>query len=466
MNKETPFYIFLLGVFLLLISPALLSHGMFMDGMMYAAISHNMSEGLGTFWTPYFTASYGTEFYGHPPLAFGILSSCYKIFGDAFFIEKLYSLATWLLVAVGMVRIWKFFKLKNAWFPLLLLMTMTRVYWAATNNMLENTLAVFVIFSVYFFLKSTERKFIFLLLSGVFAALGFLTKGPVALFIWGFPFFYQLIYMRKPFSKALLSSVALMAITVAALALVYSSSSAAMNNLKNYFDLQIVNSLAHVETVESRWFIVIYLLGEISFPLILTSLSILVWKIKKINNLRNETTTRLSLAFILAALSGVVPMMISLKQSGFYTLPTFPLFALAFAFFLYPKFEQLLQKFNAGTGIKNIFGVIAWSTLFAAVVVNSLYFNTTYRDEEKLDDMHQSIKYMEPDDKVGLNHELAMDWSLIAYFQRYYGLCLEHDPEYANAYQLSDSTGLTDLASRNFVQISRNTKTYHLYRRK
>ena len=47
------FYLLVVCLFLLVMLPSLLSDGMFMDGLLYAAIAKNLAHGLGTFWSPH-----------------------------------------------------------------------------------------------------------------------------------------------------------------------------------------------------------------------------------------------------------------------------------------------------------------------------------------------------------------------------------------------------------------------------
>ena len=59
------------SIALLVMLPELVTKGMYVDGQLYATISRNMAEGLGSLWSPYATATLFPEFYEHPPLAFG-----------------------------------------------------------------------------------------------------------------------------------------------------------------------------------------------------------------------------------------------------------------------------------------------------------------------------------------------------------------------------------------------------------
>ena len=64
------FLLAVVALFIIISAPLLLANGMFMDGTMYASISRNLAQGLGSFWKLYFSATLYPEFHEHPPLAF------------------------------------------------------------------------------------------------------------------------------------------------------------------------------------------------------------------------------------------------------------------------------------------------------------------------------------------------------------------------------------------------------------
>ena len=133
--KSKSIYLLIFGLFLCLISPLLLSDGMFLDGIIYASVSKNLSQGIGTFWNPHFTDTRYAEFHEHPPLVFGLLSIFYRIFDDHVYVEKIYSLSTILIQAVLIHLIWKKIKINNeSWIPILIWFCFPFISWTATNK--------------------------------------------------------------------------------------------------------------------------------------------------------------------------------------------------------------------------------------------------------------------------------------------------------------------------------------------
>ncbi|MEO0777779.1 MAG: hypothetical protein AAF146_14520, partial [Bacteroidota bacterium] len=126
--RMTPFHLLTLAVFIALLLPALLAEGMFMDGLLYTCVARNLGEGLGTFWQPYFSATWSkwdvNSFHEHPPLAFGIQAVLYRLLGDSIYVERGYSLLCALASAGFLSAIWRrlFSSLEEAelyWLPIL-----------------------------------------------------------------------------------------------------------------------------------------------------------------------------------------------------------------------------------------------------------------------------------------------------------------------------------------------------------
>ncbi|MFC2101294.1 ArnT family glycosyltransferase, partial [Bacteroidota bacterium] len=188
MKTHRIYWIITITIFIGLLVPTLVQDGMFLDGVTYSAISKNMSNGHGDFWNPHYTQTMYVNFYEHPSMVFIIQSFCFRILGDGLYTERIFCLLTAILTALGIVLCWRLFNNKNesgnyAWIPIILWITIPLVSWSFMNNLLENTLGVFTIFSVYFILKSLiKSKIKYLLLGSIFLVMAFLSKGLVGLF--------------------------------------------------------------------------------------------------------------------------------------------------------------------------------------------------------------------------------------------------------------------------------------------
>jgi len=150
---------------------------MFVDGIVYASIARNMAENYGSFWRPYYTATVAPVFSDQPPLGFWLQSWAYRLFGNSVYIEAWWGFVAGVLILVGLGCVWRYNTpqggtLAGPWFPILLFVIIPMTSWILSNNMLENTITVFIMASVYACLLSLKspKKSLFLfygLLSGL-----------------------------------------------------------------------------------------------------------------------------------------------------------------------------------------------------------------------------------------------------------------------------------------------------------
>src|SRR3954468_4463643 len=93
-KQQALFWIISICALIGLTLPVLIQNGMFMDAMLYTSVSHNLSQGIGTFWFPQFSLQNVAglkSFHEQPPLVFGIQAIFFKIFGDSLYVERFYT---------------------------------------------------------------------------------------------------------------------------------------------------------------------------------------------------------------------------------------------------------------------------------------------------------------------------------------------------------------------------------------
>ena len=195
LSKTKTYYlwIFVSVVFLGLLLPFLVQQGMLVDGISNAAISSNLSNGIGAPFEPHYTQTVWPHFYEHPPLVFILQSYFFDVLGDGFFAEKIYGLVTAMTTAAGIVLCWKQATSESnyGWLPVLIWIITPLVFWSFNNNLLENTVSMFTIFSVWAGLKALNKnQLIWLFISAIFVVLAFLSKGLVGLFPLAIPVIY------------------------------------------------------------------------------------------------------------------------------------------------------------------------------------------------------------------------------------------------------------------------------------
>ncbi|MDD4812221.1 MAG: glycosyltransferase family 39 protein [Bacteroidales bacterium] len=416
-----------------LLLPFLFHDGMFLDGLTYASISRNMSEGIGSLWKPHYTATLYPSFYEHPPLVFGIQSLFFRVLGDGIMTERLYSLSTALMTVWGIVAIWKLFsretRLANySWLPVLLWIMTPVVFWSYRNNMLENTLTPFTLFAIWFLCKATlTGRYWWLLPASLLIFASFLSKGPVGLF----PLVTIPVYalsVKKIFDlKDLSFSTLAILLPIFFLLILFWVAPDAKISLQNYLNSQLIPSLSGSREVTSasRFTILYYLLLQMALPIIL-------WAVFRITAIRRRPAQNVEaehrhtgLFLILVGLSASLPLIITMKQRDFYLVPAIPYLILGISFYLAPLIEDKLK------GVKD--SIWRWISIPVALALISILAYTTItagkpgRDQNMVNDVRQ-ISTILPEGAI-LQTSVAtwQNWKLAAYLARYGNISLDCD---------------------------------------
>ncbi len=273
------------AVILCRLLPMSVQTGMFFDGVTYATIARNMAIGVGDFWHPMFlvkgvsgtglpparrtqmrssenTDAVGSsatrdftsegEFYEHPPLALWFESLLFRLLGDHYWVEKLYSALTAIGTAAIIAAIWRLlFRVRPEfaeynWLPVVWWAAIPTWAWLYGSNMLENTLGLFAIMSVYASLRAAyagPRAMIGWTVLAAGCVLGaVLCKGPVGLYPLATPVLYAIAY-RKLERREIVAAV-ILPVTFAALFGLLLLHAPAYQFLKTYYHVQVEASLA------------------------------------------------------------------------------------------------------------------------------------------------------------------------------------------------------------------------------
>ncbi len=418
-------WIYLLIVFALFLginAPSLFSEGMFMDGLIYSTISRNLAEGKGSFWVLNFSDTYFTHFYEHPPLAMGLEAVLFYVFGDYLWVEHLYSLFTIILSGYLIIKSWMLLVDKEIkqlyWLPLLFLVTIGVVGWSMANNMLENTMLVFILLSFYYSLKSlSEKKLLkqitFILLAGFSLFLGFLSKGFVALFPLSTLFYFGVFTKEISFFRGVRDSTIMLIGLLFPFLLLFLFYPEGIDSLSIYFHNQVANSIKNVSTVSSRFWIIGSLFQQLIPAFIL---SIIVFFSVKKKKYQLSEKTKIVLA---VGLSGVLPILISLKQRDFYIVGAYPFFAIALAMFIAPILKDYLENLETRKSYLKKIKVFSFVLLFVSITITAFQFGRVGRDIKLIHDVKRIGTQIKSNSVLLISPSLAQDWALKGYFARY-----------------------------------------------
>lgn len=431
--KNTKTYLILpVILFIGLLILPLVQEGMFFDGVTYSAISKNMANGYGSFWTPHYTKVLYSNFYEHPPLVFIIQSFFFRLLGDGFYTERLFCLLMTMLTVLGIVKCWAILsddaEMKSCyWLPILFWLLVPMVSWSYKNNLLENTMGVFSIFSVYFILRALiENRLIFIVLGSVFIALAFLSKGFVGIFPLVTPLVFGVVFhqTKKSLLYFLLIIVFLMFIILCLIKL----SPEIVENITKYFEQQLLPALNNKReiTTSNRFKIVFDLILDLSIILIFVFYFVFTeWR----GRVRERFFANKNfLFFILVAITASIPIIISLKQRKFYLIPSIPFYALAFSFLVYQSAKEGLDRVPAWA-LKR-FNQFSRIILGALIIFSAFRVGKYSRDEAILKDIYTISNYLPQGTIISTTKDLWSDWTLVAYLSRVGYISLDCDKEY------------------------------------
>lgn len=442
MKKSWPYLLIVIAIFLGINAPSLFSEGMFMDGLIYAAVSRNLAEGDGTFWFLHFSDTYFQNFHEHPPLAIGGQAIFFKIFGDSIYVERFFSLLMYFVTLILIKKIWECIVNKEHyklyWLPMFLFSIIGVVGWAYSNNMLENTMTVFVLASYYMTLKSLvelnkKLKYSFLLLAGIMLFLGFLTKGFVALFPLITIVVYGVFSKKITFIQSVFQSIIVLLGLLLPFVFLYFKNNSAINSLSIYFNIQVANSIKNVATVSSRFWI-LWSFMEQMIPIVVFGVLVVVIAREKLLYKEN-----ILINFVIG-LSGILPIIISLKQRDFYIISAYPFIVFACSLLLVPFISIIIQRIEASKDYFNWLKRGSLALLTISLIITLFQFGRVGRDKETIYDVKHIIAVIPENSVIGVSTSLIDDWALRAYFERYHHVSLTNIKEDEVRYVLSDNS--------------------------
>jgi len=437
------FILFTITVFIGLVVPALVSDGMFMDGILYATVSKNLANGYGSFWFPKFSETWLVQglntFHEHPPLVFGIQSLFFRILGNSMYVERFYSFLTSCLMLLLILLNWSLIFRENenikklGWMPILFWIITPECFWGARNNVMENTMGLFTLLASYFVLKALWTKSRVLLnmtIGGVFIFLSTFSKGAPGLFPLFTVFVYWLVHKDIPIMKVILYSMVLLMIPVIIYGLLILNDSA-RTSLSFYFFERLLNRVQTAPTVVNRFHVVRRLFEELLPVIGVTGIVILILKQKEIKLLESKGQVKAALTFLIMGVMGSFPLLLTMVQKGFYLLPSFPFFALGFATCVAPGISRWMERVESNGIFYKIFSKITIVLLLGVIAYSVLQIGKYSRSRKMLHDVYAMGNIIEKPTTVTISQtQYTLNWYLQCYFMRYFNISMGYKEKY------------------------------------
>jgi len=421
--------------------PAALQPGMFMDGVTYATIARNMAAGEGDFWHPVLFGP-GCDTHEQPPLTYWMESLLFRVLGDHFWVEKLYS----VMMAIGTVAliaaIWRLLlrdrpELRDcSWLPVAMWACLPSWSWMYDSNLMENTLGLFALASVYASLRAANspRAWLGWTVAAALALTGaVLAKGPVGMFPLVTPLVIAVTLRRVQAARMLVIAEGLSLLFLLAFGLLLLQRGA-YDYMVTYFHQQVVLGVLGQREVFHPRLGRLEIFWQMALQLIVPALAaagLIAWARRRASGIAAESNRpKAELLFcLLTAASASLPIAISRKQSGHYAFPSYSFYALAFAIWCAPAVigllgsaaDRSLQAMRLSRGNRLLRGLaIGGSAL--VLLATCFMAGRPHRDKDVYHDTLVMGHFVPPRSTIGLTPELFGDFAIQMYMVRWDGI--------------------------------------------
>ncbi len=437
---------------------------MFMDAMLYTSVAKNMANGFGTFWFPQFSHCNMmgfTSFHEQPPLGFGLQGLFFKMLGNSMYTERIYALFMMCVTIWILISIWK--EISNAenfkqtgWLPVVLWISIPVCFWAYSNNMLEVTMTVFVLLSVFFYVRYSSRHHLYLLLlSGLSIFLASFTKGLPGFFTLTMPFLYWLC-LRTTSVKKMMTDTFLLIAAPFIIYLILFQIPESSESLSIYLFQRVLKRINDVPTVDSRFYILYRLFLELIVPVAISVIVMLALRIR----FTQMKTKPLSLFFIFLGFAGSMPLLLTKVQKGFYFVPSLPFFAIGFALLIAPRLQHAIDQ--SSIRFRKYFKYFSILLFISGLTLTMDGIGKTGRDKDLLSDIRLMGNDIPPGEIIQIARNDWNEWSLQCYLIRYNSISVDTLSNYnyfiiKKEHDDADHTG--------YKKIIPEMKVYNLYKR-
>jgi hypothetical protein len=469
-GRQSPYIVFTMAIVVWFVCLPLFQDGMFMDGLLYASVAHNLARGVGTFWNPVFSQNSNpvfNTFHEHPPLVFYIQSLFFKIFGlHNIYPERIYCLFTFLLTAMFMGLIWhKVLEGRPGrrlwWLPVLLWVIMPVVFWGYADDVQENTMTVFTTSAIYFIFCAMRSGTVWrsphFYIGCICVFLASMSKGVPGIFPVVFFFIYRLVFRKTKLIATIGASIGFGSIIAASWFLVLLDPTA-REAMRIWFFDRMLQRISNDPSVHSHFHILTGLFTEQIPAMGIVLVLLIIFRLKQV---KNKWSKDYFMLFLLLGFSGSLPLMLTLVQADFYFLPALPLFSIAWGLLIADGLEHTIDSLGRSKKWTTAFTAFAWVAFMAGISATICQAGKIKRDKEVLHDIYCIQKLVPENSFMTVHSDIMWSWSARLYMMRYNSISFSDKDTcpYLMAYP-------SEYVEGKYAQINAPLHLYKLYKLK
>jgi len=426
-----PLWLFSLGLLLLIIVIPCTQHGMFLDGVIYAAIAKNESLGYGSLWHPAYSKTLFPVFYEHPPLAIYFQSLFFKWFGQGFGVERFYCflMAAGQFSLIGWYWLTRSKETLSTLGMLLLLWLLIPLNQMYIDNMLEGTLSLFTTFASLLLLAKKPSKpvaWIQLVICSTAIVIAFFCNGPVAFFPLAIPVIRNFINKDASVYQGLKETAMLIILIVLMLSAIFFLLPDALINTQNYFKQQLLASIVgsrqlkytglnHLNVlliyIRAYWVVSAFALGCL----------ISAAKIKGDRILKTLTSclqNHYFLIFFLLSLVSSLPVGISHRQAFSYIIPSASFYTLAMMWLCHDAFNTVVNYCKSNPRLFKGLLIMGYCFFSTCLIALFCFANGIKQNKAMLKDIDYLVHYLKNDEIISASPLIYNSYYTAAYFSR------------------------------------------------
>jgi len=140
--------------------------------------------------------------------------------------------------------------------------------------------------------------------------------------------------------------------------------------------------------------------------------------------------------FLLLAVAGSVPVVLSARVMGHYLVPSLPLYALGCATLCLTLIQPALDRWRSGWILTRVVGTVGAALLVAAVAIPVSGGTLERRDPDWILEYRQLSDSIPRGETLATCEAVRAEWGLHAYMQRFFQASLDPEPGNRHRYYL------------------------------
>ena len=230
-------------------------------------------------------------------------------------------------------------------------------------------------------------------------------------------------------------------------------------SIKTYIEVQVINSLNNIVTVDSRFFIIKRLFSELLVIVLLLIILYISTRKKQVKFIAKDV--KFFLFLFTFSLTGVLPILVSMKQSGYYILTVYPILSISFVV-LFKNHLLILHEYLRINTYTKVVSILFFVTGVISSLLNINYYS---RDEQVIKDINKINSFVQKGETICGASDLTTQYSIIGYFYRLIYVSVSFNSECNSRILIITNNSILNKSQiENYIKLNIGTKELLIYK--